>query len=129
MVTVEEILLEKGSDIIGACPTDTLRKAAEEMRLANVGAIVIVENDQVLGIVTERDVLVRVVAEGRDPGTTEVQEVMTTPVMGCLPSDDMTACREKFDSAHIRHLLVVDGGEPVGLIGLRDALASLLTEA
>ena len=120
MSTVESILLEKGSDIIGLRDTATVREAVGKMIEANVGCLIVEANDKVIGIFTERDLLRRVVGEGRDPEGTLISEVMTSPVSSCKPSDDIDECFRTLTTGNFRHLLVMDNGEPVGVISLRD---------
>jgi len=128
MATVEQILLEKGSELISASPMMTVAQACRKMKEANVGSVIIEVDGTTLGIFTERDLLARVVAADRNPGTTRLCEVMTAPVLVCEPQDDMDECAEKFASEHIRHLVVQDKGEAVGMISLRDALGAQLAE-
>lgn len=126
MATVEDVLLRKGSDVITALPGETVRDAAARMAQANVGAMVVEDQDEELGIVTERDFLRRVLAEGRDADRSHVGQIMTSPLHTCRPSDSMEACGRKMAEHHIRHLAVLDdNGELVGLISLRDVLKAM----
>ena len=95
------------------------------MDAADVGCLLVEEAGCILGILTERDVLCRVVAARRDPDDTPLSEIMSAPVRTCEPSDDLRGCAKRMALEHIRHLAVLDGGEPVGLISLRDVLAAL----
>ncbi len=129
MLTVEDILLVKGPDVMVATSTTTVLEASRQMAEANVSSVVIEDSAGANGIFTERDLLNRVVAAGLDPAATPLSEVMSSPVATCNMST--TAC-DAFDSMferHMRHLVVVeeDGGL-VGLIGVRDVLAALLRE-
>ena len=120
MSTVESILLEKGSDVIGLVDTTTVRIAVGKMIEANVGCLIVEANDRAIGIFTERDLLRRVVGEGKDPDTTLISEVMTSPVSSCKPSDEVGECFKTLSASEFRHLLVLDNEEPVGVISLRD---------
>ena len=120
MSTVESILLEKGSDVIGLRDTATVREAVGKMIEANVGCLIVEANDKVIGIFTERDLLRRVVGEGKDPETTLISEVMTSPVSSCNPSGEASVCFKTLSTSQFRHLLVLDNEEPVGVISLRD---------
>lgn len=120
MATVEQILLEKGSDVIGVRCNVTVRQAVAKMIEANVGCLIIEEDTKVVGIFTERDLLRRVVGEGKDPDATLIAEVMTSPVSSCKPSDLVGDCFSTLSSSEFRHLLVLDNEEPVGVISLRD---------
>ncbi len=132
MAVVENVLLKKGSGVIAVTPETTVADAALRMKEANVGCVLVEQHpDTIVGIVTERDFLRRVLAEGRDPTSTYVTEIMSSPVMTCTPADDVMRCAELLSEHHIRHLLVIDENvgdqsEPIGLISQRDLLAMLL---
>jgi CBS domain-containing protein len=122
MARVEQLLVRKGSDVIGAAPSTTVREACRKMLEANVSCLVVEQHPDVLGIFTERDVLRRVVAAGKEPARTHLAEVMSSPVTTCRPDDDTRKCAELMAEGHIRHLVVVDAGELVGVISMRDLL-------
>ena len=126
MATVEQILMVKGPDVIVAAPTSTVLEAARLMTEANVGSVIVRETGEILGIFTERDLLQRVVADGKDPSSVLLADVMTSPVKSCRLSDDLQACARELSAGHIRHLAVVEEGALVGLIGLRDILSAQL---
>ena len=125
MPTVESILLEKGSDVVAALPGDTVRHAVEKMVEANVGCLLIEENDKAVGIFTERDLLRRVVGAGRDPDATLISEVMSSPIRSCQPAEDVDECFDQLITEKFRHLAVLDNDEPVGVISLRDVALTL----
>lgn len=129
MATVEDILLSKGSGVIAAAPDTTVREAARRMAEADVGSLIIEQAPDILGIFTERDLLRRVVAAGRNPDTTFVRDVMSSPVKSCSPRDDVRGVAARLGRERLRHLAVVDAGEVVGLLSLRDLLAAELAEA
>ena len=117
---VESVLLEKGSEVIGICSDATVRQAADAMIEANVGCLIVEEGEKVVGIFTERDVLRRVIGGDKDPYSTIVSEVMTSPVNSCNPSDDIEKLFKSLSASENRHLLVMDEGKPAGVISLRD---------
>jgi CBS domain-containing protein len=93
MSCVEHILQKKGSQVYRIGENDTALAAANAMNAHRVGALVVTRSDVVVGIFTERDILCRVVAAGRDPGRTFVREVMTTPVAVCNRRTTRDECR------------------------------------
>jgi CBS domain-containing protein len=115
--TVEEIMTRDPRTIDAS---GTVLDAARLMRDNDIGDVIVVDGDQVNGIVTDRDIGVRVVAEGRDPASTPVSEACTTGVEAIEPNasvdDALSAMREK----DIRRLPVVEGGRPVGIVSLGD---------
>jgi len=123
MTTVEQILAVKGPDVIVAAPTSTVLEVSKLMAEANVGSVIVREEGKVLGIFTERDLMRRVVATGKDPSVVLVAEVMSSPVASCGLADDIAICAKQLAGGHIRHLAVIEEGTLVGLIGLRDILS------
>ena len=123
MSTIEEILMIKGPDVIVASPDTTVSEAAALMAQANVGSVIIKSGNDVMGIFTERDVLQRVVAKGKDVATTRLDEVMSSPVRSCSLNDDVSEIATRLSSEHIRHLAVIEDGALIGLVGLRDIMA------
>ena len=126
MPTIEDILMVKGPDVIVADSESTVFDAAKMMSHANVGCVVVRNADEVLGVFTERDLLRRVIACQKDPSSVLLREVMSSPVKSCSLSDDVQDCADMLTRSHIRHLVVIEGGALVGIIGLRDILASEL---
>jgi CBS domain-containing protein len=122
-MNVEQVLLRKGAGVISALEDTTVAEAARRMDEANVGSLLVEREGAIVGIVTERDFLRRVLAAGREAEQVVVGEVMSSPVRTCKPSDDIQTCARMMAQEHIRHVAVTDeNGEPVGLISLRDVL-------
>ena len=124
MITVEDILMGKGPDIIVASSTTTVLEAAKLMAEDNIGSVIIRDDDEILGIFTERDLLRRVVAAGKDPSTIVLADVMSSPVNACRLDDDVRKCARVLSETNTRHLAVVEEGALVGLISLRDVQAA-----
>ena len=122
MITVEDVLMHKGPDVVVAEGGATVLDGAKLMAAGKVGSIIIREDGRVLGIFTERDLLCRVVAAGKDPAGTLLREVMTSPVENCHLADDIQDCGQRMAQRHIRHMAVIEDEALVGLIGLRDIL-------
>ena len=128
MLTVRDILLVKGPDVMVATSTTTVLEAAKQMAEASVGSVIIEDSGGADGIFTERDLLRRVVVAGRDPTTTPLSKVMSSPVATCSMSTTVLDAQKIMFEKHIRHLVVEEDGGLVGLIGVRDVLAALLGE-
>lgn len=128
MLTVEDILLVKGPDVMVATSATTVLEAARQMAETGVGSVVIEDHDGVDGIFTERDLLRRVVVAGKDPAVTPLLEVMSSPVATCSLSTTVRDALAGMFEKHIRHLVVQEDSGLVGLIGVRDVLAALLKE-
>ncbi|NOT00218.1 MAG: CBS domain-containing protein [Phycisphaerales bacterium] len=122
MPTVQDILKKQGE--VAITNEDTMVIAAAKMMSERrIGALVVARGDKVVGIFTERDVLNRVVAEHRNPATTRVGEVMTSPVACCKSTSPVAECRSVMTEKRIRHLPVVDDGRLVGMLSSGDILA------
>src|SRR3989442_941839 len=108
MVTVLDILAVKGNTIIAIGPDATVYEAAVKMNRDKIGALVVLDDDRLIGIITERDILRRVVAELRDPGTTLVADVMTTELICGQVQTSFDEARGVMKNRRIRHLPIVD---------------------
>ena len=105
-------------------PADTLvTTAACAMKAAKVGAMLVVENGRLAGIFTERDALFRVLAEGLDPATTPISQVMTANPQTISPDKPFGHAMHMMFEGGFRHVPVVEDGRPVGMVSARDALA------
>ncbi len=121
MVTVQEILAEKGTHILTVNGHASVLEAAVLMNEHKVGCLLVGGMDRLEGIVTERDVLMRVVAQRRDPASTKVQEVMTREVVCATPQMPLEEAQGLFMCRRIRHLPVVEpSGRVLGLISIGD---------
>jgi CBS domain-containing protein len=100
--------------------TDTVVAAARSMRDGNIGDVVVVDNDQIQGILTDRDIVVRALAEGRDPARTTVGEICSRELTTLSPNDAIGDAEKTMRARAIRRLPVVEGGRPVGIVSLGD---------
>ena len=118
----------EGQSVITAKPTDTVLSAAERMKEQSIGAMLVVEGDQLVGIFTERDALYRVLAAGADPAAVTLSEVMTpNPQTSDGDKPFRNALHLMYENGY-RHVPVVEEGRPVGIVSARDALGSDLME-
>ncbi len=124
MPKVRDLLKVKGTDVAAVSENDTVLDAAKLMNEKKIGSVVVTHEETVVGIFTERDILVRVVAEGADPATTKVGDVMTRPVAACCPHTTLEECKGVISEKRIRHLPVVDDGRLVGMITSGDLMAN-----
>ena len=123
MATVQAILTRKGHEVVSVAASDSVLAAASLMNQRTIGSLVVLDGERVIGIFTERDVLRRVVVTGRDPATTAVKEVMTTPVATCRPETALAECRAFMTEKRIRHLPVVEGRHLLGIVTIGDLMA------
>jgi len=128
MATVQSILTRKGRDVVTVGVSETALAAAERMNQRGIGGLVAIEGDRVVGIVTERDILRRIVADRRDPARTPVQDIMSAPVASCRPDTSLAECRGFMTAKRIRHLPVVDERGLCGIVTIGDLLAQEVDE-
>lgn len=113
---------------VTAPPSTTVRRAAELMAQGHVGAVVVVENDHLIGIFSERDAVFRVIARGLDPAVTMLAQVMTPDPKTIKPNNTFGYAMTLMHENGFRHLPVVDEGKPVGIVSARTALDPDLEE-
>ena len=128
MATLRDILSRKGREVVSVSPADTVLHAANLMNERGIGGLLVLEAGEPVGIFTERDVLRRVVAPGRDPRTTKVAEVMTAPVTTSTPDLPIEECAALMTSRRIRHLPVREAGRLAGVVTIGDILAYQVSE-
>ena len=100
--------------------TASVREAARAMRDAQIGDVIVIENNQVCGIVTDRDIVVRTVAETRDPATTPLADICSHNLLTVTPTDSVEEAVRLMRTHAVRRLPVVDGGRAVGIVSLGD---------
>jgi CBS domain-containing protein len=108
--------------VVTASPGTTVAEAAVLMKRRKVGALIVVDGGRLAGIFTERDALFRVVAEGRDPQTTRLADVMTRDCQTIGPDKPLGHALHTMYEGGFRHVPVVENGTPVGMVSARDAL-------
>jgi signal-transduction protein with cAMP-binding, CBS, and nucleotidyltransferase domain len=110
-------------------PEDTVMLAAQRMKDKMVGSLVVLDGDKPAGIITDRDIAIRVVGAGKDPTTTQVKEVMTRDPITIRDDASFFELTKMFRDAAVRRLIVVDKeGKLLGLISIDDVLELLTTE-
>lgn len=114
-----------GQDLVAFAPDSVVREVVDAMAKRRFGAVPVVENGRLVGIFTERDVLVRVVAARKDPETTRLGEVMTANPDTVKSSDAVLHALELMNQHGYRHLPVVDGERLVGVVSIRDLYRSV----
>jgi CBS domain-containing protein len=113
------------SAVVAVGPAQSLRDAAQLMAKHRVGSAVVQDAEQLIGILTERDVL-NAVATGTAPDQVSVQEIMTADVVTVGPDWDLVEAAGEMARRRIRHLVVYEGGQLLGVLSVRDVLPALL---
>lgn len=120
MSTLRDLVKER--KVFSVDASRTVLEAARYMMEHNVGAVPVMRNGDLVGILSERDIMNRVVAAGRTPGTTAVSEVMTANPRAVAGEESLEECMFIMREFGFRHLPVIDGKELKGLVSLRDVL-------
>jgi CBS domain-containing protein len=120
--------LIKGQDTYGAHADQTVLEVAQAMVARNIGAVPVLQQGVLVGIFSERDLMKRVVVEGRDPSETRVEAVMTADPLTVGPQEEIPTCMLLMRRHGFRHLPVCDGNQLKGVISLRDLLLYDLSE-
>lgn len=128
MATVQELLQTKDGSMLTTTPDVTVLAAAILMNERGTGSVLVMENDQLVGIFTERDLMRRVVAMVKDPASTPLRDVMTTALVTCTPEASVSDCGTLMSERRIRHLPVIKNDKVVGVITTGDLLAHELKE-
>ena len=89
-------------------PQETISIAAAKMKEHNVGIIVVAEENKFLGVITDRDIVIRCLALGKDPKSTRIENVMTSPIVHCMEDDSIENVTKKMSNAHVHRLPVMD---------------------
>jgi CBS domain-containing protein len=106
-------------DVYVIRPDATVQEAAQQMKVSQVGSLLVHGGEEAMGILTDRDITTRAVAEGRDPTTTTVREIMTPDIIWCREDADVTSAINLMKENHIRHLAVGDAHQNlVGIVSL-----------
>jgi CBS domain-containing protein len=122
------VLSQPVREIIGRCdaviasPRTSVQQAAELMARRHVGAVMVVDHDQLIGIFSERDAVVRVVARGLEPSLTLLADVMTREPVTVAPERSFGHAMAVMHAHGCRHLPVVEDGRPIGIVSARNAL-------
>lgn len=127
MVTVRQLLNRKGSEVLSISPQATVREALTLMASRNVGALMVLSEGELVGIITERDYARKVILMGRTSKDTRVEEVMSTELTTVRPDQSVTDCMELMTDKRIRHLPVVDDSGLCGVISIGDVVMSVIS--
>ena len=127
MKTIRDVM--RPSFLFRLVPAASVSEAVRLMTDNNIGIVAIVDGDALVGVLSERDVVQRVVARGLDPRATAVADVMTSEVVLGDEQDDCRLAMMRMDQANIRHLPVMRDGRVVSMLSVRDLMRAELVEA
>jgi len=117
---VKELLDIKGHDVYSVSPDTTAFDALKIMAEKEIGALVVLEKDKMVGIMSERDHARKVILKGKASTETSVREIMTTDVIHMGPDYKLRDCLSLMTKHHIRHIPIIEGDKPVGILSIED---------
>ncbi len=123
---VSDILQSKGSDVYSVTENITVYEAIKIMGEKNIGALLVMEDKKLNGIISERDYARKIVLKGKSSQETNVKDIMTEKVITVLPEDDIEKCMELMSGRKIRHLPVMKNEEVLGVISITDVVTAII---
>ena len=128
MQTVNQLIRAKGGQIFFVQPTDSVLHAIEVMATRHVGALLVMDQDSLLGIISERDYARKVILKNRSSSDTRVADIMSSPAITVTPEHTVRQCMEMMTEGRFRHLPVVKGGRVVGMLSIGDLVKAVIEE-
>ena len=128
MQTVNQLLRAKGSQIFSVEPTDSVLQAIEMMATRHVGALLVVSQGNLMGIISERDYARKVILKKRSSHDTPVGDIMTSPAVTVTPSDTVHHCMQLMTERRFRHLPVMESDRVVGMLSIGDLVKAVIEE-
>lgn len=128
MVTVRQCLQSKGGEIWSVRPDVSVYQALEMMAEKDIGALLVLDGEKLVGIFSERDYARKVILQGKSSRDTWVSEIMTSRVVFVRLEQTIEECMALMTEKHIRHLPVLDGERLVGVISIGDVVKAIITE-
>lgn len=128
MVTVRKVLQNKGGSVWSISPRATAYEALQMMADKDIGALMVMDGNEIVGVFSERDYARKVILKGKASKSTFVAELMTAPVFYIEPDKSIEECMALMTTKRMRHLPVLDKGSLIGLVSIGDVVNALITE-
>ena len=122
MITIRHLLDAKGYEVWSISPNATVYEAIELLAEKDIGAVLVMDGDQLEGILSERDYARQLILKGRMSKETEVEVIMTSDVHTLGPDNTLEECMALMTQKHIRHIPIMDEGKVIGVISIGDAV-------
>jgi CBS domain-containing protein len=118
--TIDDILQHKPAQLWTISADDTVFDAIQQMADKNIGALLVMNGDQLLGVVSERDYTRKVALKGKSSRETKVREIISTPIVSATPHSTVEECMRLMTTNRVRHLPILHGNEVVGIVSIGD---------
>jgi CBS domain-containing protein len=128
MQTVSQLLRVKGAEIFFVTPQDSVLHAIEIMATRHVGALLVMNQASLVGIISERDYARKVILKNRSSHDTPVGDIMSSPAVTVAPEDTVHHCMELMTEGRFRHLPVVKSGRVLGILSIGDLVKAVIQE-
>lgn len=128
MQLISQVLQAKGHDIWSIAPDATVLDALKLMAEKNIGALLVIENGELVGIMSERDYARKVILEGKTSKDTPVRDIMSTRVLYIRPDQTIEDCMALMINKKIRHLPVMREGKVIGVLSIGDVVKAVISE-
>jgi len=128
MITIKQLLDDKGRDVWSINPEDTVFNAIKCMAEKGIGALIVLENGMLVGIISERDYARKVILKNKASQDTMVREIMVSPVVCGRPDQTVDECMALITDKRIRHLPIIDKNQVVGVISIGDLVKSIIAQ-
>jgi CBS domain-containing protein len=128
MQTVGQLLRVKGSEVFSVAPQDSVLHAIEVMATRHVGALLVMSQGSLIGIISERDYARKVILKNRSSHDTPVSDIMTSPAVNVTPEDTVHHCMQIMTERRFRHLPVLKDGRVVGMLSIGDLVKAVIQD-
>lgn len=128
MITIRDILNEKGQNVYSVTPETTVYESLEKMSAHDVGSMLVMEGDKLMGIFTERDYMKKIILQNKASKTTMIKEIMTTNPVCITPSDSVDNAMSIMTKQHCRHLPIIEETKIIGVVSIGDLVKKKISD-
>ncbi len=126
MLKVKDVLNSKDNNIWSVSPKDTAYKALEIMADKNIGALMVIDDGKIVGVLSERDYARKVILKGKSSKETNIEELMTSPVISITPDKSIEECMALMTTTRHRHVPVIEDGSLIGIVSIGDVVNAII---
>ncbi len=128
MINIRDILKEKGQKIYYVSPETTVYESLGKMSAYNVGSMLVMENEKLLGIFTERDYMKKIILQNKASKTTMIKDIMTTNPICLTPSDSVDSALSIMTKQHCRHFPIIEESKIIGVVSIGDLVKAKISD-